>query len=200
MCVIPPYILLQLRGTTRIDPPHSISHPNGLWQNRRGASTQQPHPRPGPGVAGPQLLQLREGVELQLREGVVAGVAGVAAVVAAVAGHLRDRAQLVGREDEAPLGCVVRPAERTGGVSEHPAETRRIAAANCADCVPRIAPTAPNRCDADLADATAADTENAHYTIVVFRWSADIGVSAWWTAKSHPRRMVFRWSADIAYV
>ena len=44
------------------------------------------------------------------------------------------------------------------------AETRRIAAANCADCVPRIAPTAPNRCDADLADTTAADTENAHYT------------------------------------
>ena len=47
---------------------------------------------------------------------------------------------------------------------QHPAETRRIAAANCADCVARIAPAAPNRCDADLADATAADTENAHYT------------------------------------
>ncbi len=164
MCVNPPYILLQLRGTTRIDPPHSIFHPNGLWQNRRGASTQQPHPRPGAGVAGPQLLQLREGVELQLREGVVAGVAGVAAVVAAVAGHLRDRAQLVGREDEAPLGCVVRPAERTGGVSATSGRNAQNCSGDCADCVPRIAPTAPNRCDADLADTTAADTENAHYT------------------------------------
>ena len=52
------------------------SHPNGLWQNRRGAPSKQPHPRPGPGVAGPQLLQLREGVELQLREGVVASTFG----------------------------------------------------------------------------------------------------------------------------
>ena len=55
---------------------------------------------------------------------------------------------------------------------QHPAETRRIAAANCADCVARIAPAAPNRCDADLADAAAADAEKEHLA----RREARVGV------------------------
>ena len=164
MCVNPPYILLQLRGTTRIDPPHSIHTRTGsgkIGEERRRSSLTRGLARASPGRSCCSCA--RASSCSFVRASSLASLASLLSSLRSLGTFVIGRSSWGARTK---LLLAVLSGLRSGPeeCQQHPAETRRIAAANCADCVPRIAPTAPNRCDADLADATAADTENAHHT------------------------------------
>ena len=159
-----PYILLQLRGTTRIDPPHSIHTRTGsgkIGEERRRSSLTRGLARASPGRSCCSCA--RASSCSFVRASSLASLASLLSSLRSLGTFVIGRSSWGARTK---LLLAVLSGLRSGPeeCQQHPAETRRIAAANCADCVPRIAPTAPNRCDADLADATAADTENAHYT------------------------------------
>ena len=158
------YILLQLRGTTRIDPPHSIHTRTGsgkIGEERRRSSLTRGLARASPGRSCCSCA--RASSCSFVRASSLASLASLLSSLRSLGTFVIGRSSWGARTK---LLLAVLSGLRSGPeeCQQHPAETRRIAAANCADCVPRIAPTAPNRCDADLADTTAADTENAHYT------------------------------------
>ena len=158
------YILLQLRGTTRIDPPHSIHTRTGsgkIGEERRRSSLTRGLARASPGRSCCSCA--RASSCSFVRASSLASLASLLSSLRSLGTFVIGRSSWGARTK---LLLAVLSGLRSGPeeCQQRPAETRRIAAANCADCVPRIAPTAPNRCDADLADTTAADTENAHYT------------------------------------
>ena len=185
-----PYILLQLRGTTLIDPPHSIHTRTGsgkIGEERRRSSLTRGLARASPGRSCCSCA--RASSYSFVRASSLASLASLLSSLRSLGTFVIGRSSWGARTK---LLLAVLSGLRSGPeeCQQHPAETRRIAAANC---VPRIAPTHLTAATPTLPTPLLL-TRRMRTTPV-----GNLG-SAWWTAKSHPRRIVFRWSADIAYV